>query len=147
MLDAKSKTFLAQLPRLSDEQQTRVEAWMARRCARGVLARLDGVFYLVAQREAARTAKMSCRLMRAALKRCGVIPGKRHWLELVGEEQFETILQRYTPQSDKPFQGAAPADEDRVVELPSQASRRSAPAASAEDAEDGSRLFLARGAF
>jgi hypothetical protein len=105
----------------------------------------DDVTYLIAQREIARCAKMTCRLMRAALRRCGVMPNQRRWLELLGQDEFETMLQRHACQKSEPAQG----DEDRVVELPARAARRSAPAPSApapsaEETDDGTRLIPVR---
>jgi hypothetical protein len=153
MLEVKSKAFFARLPELSDAERARVDAWTAQHCARGAVVTIDRALYLVAQREAARTAKMTCRLMRAALKRCGVTPDRKRWLALMGAEELETILQRCAPQIHEPVQSAAPADEDRVVQLPSRTRRSalavSAPAASASTAsaetDDGSRLIAVKG--
>ena len=145
MVDVRSKTFIARLPRLSEEERSRVNAWTAQHCARGCMFVFDDVSYLIAQREVARCPKMTCRLMRAALRRCGVMPDKRRWLELLGQDEFETMLQTHARQKSEPAQG----DDDRVVELPARATRRSAPAPSApapsaEETDDGTRLIPVR---
>lgn len=146
-MDIRSKTFVARLPRLSDAERGRVDAWTAKHCARGFVMERNGVSYLVAQREVARCAKMSCRLMRAALRQCGVTPDKRRWLGLIGQDEFETLLQTHVRQKAEPAQRIAPEDEDIVVELRARAARRSAPAPSAEETEDGSRLIPLRRAL
>jgi len=137
MLTVSSKTFIARLPRLSPEERARVQAWTTQHCARGALVALDDVSYLIGQREAARTSKMTCRLMRAALRKCGVAPSTRRWLELVGQDEFDAMLQRYAQKAEP----AVAPDEDKIVELPSRAARPSAPST---ETEDGTRLILVR---
>ena len=149
MQNVKTKTFVLRLPQLSDAR-ARLEAWAGQHCAQSAFVTLGGVLHLAAQREAARTAKMWCRLMRAALKRCGVpLPDKRHWLVLVSAEEFDMLLQRCA--ADVPADAAAPLDEDRVVQLPAKAAqrpkaaRRARAAAPAEATQDGSHLITVTG--
>ena len=120
--------------------------WTAQHCARGFVIELNDVSYLVAQREVARCAKMTCRLMRAALRRCGVIPDKRRWLGLIGQDEFETLQTRAREKAE-PAQRIAAEDEDRVVELPAREAPRSVPAPTAEETENGSRLIPLRRAL
>jgi len=138
MLTISSKTFIARLPRLSPDELARVQAWTAQHCARGAVIPLDDVSYLIGQREAARTSKMTCRLMRAALRKCGVTPNARRWLELVDQDEFDAMLQRYAQKAEPVL---AP-DEDKVIQLPSRAVRRSASPST--ETEDGTRLILVR---
>ena len=164
-----SRAFLAKLPPLSVEERARVEAWVAKHCARSAVFVHGGLLYLCAQRETPRTCKMQCRLLRAGLARCGVtLPTQRsRWLILLDEkEEFEGLLRRHNTEVkakeasaelrcvtvSAPQHGAtvaatgnpAPDGDERCVDLPSAKVGRGSVAQHASGSAAGSRCVVVK---
>jgi hypothetical protein len=119
--EVKSKAFLARLPTLSHEERARVQAWAARNCARSRVYLRQGVLYMLALRECARTSKMQCRLLRSALARqcsLAVPTNDRRWLILVdASEDFERLMT--DPTNEEPGPKPEEGEDERCVPLPS----------------------------
>ena len=119
--EVKSKAFLARLPTLSEEERARVQAWAARNCARSRVYLRQGVLYMIALRECARTSKMQCRLLRSALARqcsLAVPTNDRRWLILVdASEDFERLMN--DPLNEDPDPKPEEGEDERCVPLPS----------------------------
>ena len=140
--EVKSKAFLARLSALSDEERARVQAWAARNCACSRVYLRQGVLYMIALRECARTSKMQCRLLRSALARqcsLAVPTNDRRWLILVdASEDFERLMN--DPLNEDPDPKPEEGEDERCVPLPSAvrplAVARGQRAGSNEGAED-----------
>jgi len=120
-----SKCFMAKLPDLTEESRLKVERWAAANTAVWkLLPATDKSYILVCMREAARTAKMNCRLLRAGLARAGVVlpTNKRGWLCLVSQgEELDSLM---GPNALKPKEPEEDADGERTILLPSARTRR-----------------------